>query len=121
MLESDHGPGILHFKTIITNVGDGYNQHTGFFAPETNGTFVFTWNIESYNESALVALGVNGEEIIQTRTTEMYLSHYSGSSFAILNLNQGDYIYLKMIEGLAKETFTMFNGWKQNSGKLKSF
>lgn len=121
MLKSDHGPGVLHFETVITNIGDGYSQHTGFFTPETNGTFVFTWNIESYNESAVIALEVNGEEIIQTHTAQKYRLHYSGSSFAILNLHQGDNVYLKLIEGITKRTFTMFSGWKQHSGKLFSF
>lgn len=121
VLKSDHGPGTLHFETVITNIGDGYSQHTGFFTPETNGTFVFTWNIESYNESAVIALEVNGEEIIQTHTAQKYRLHYSGSSFAILNLHQGDNVYLKLIEGITKRTFTMFSGWKQHSGKLFSF
>uniref|UniRef100_A0A8W8MM89 C1q domain-containing protein n=1 Tax=Magallana gigas TaxID=29159 RepID=A0A8W8MM89_MAGGI len=121
VLKSDNGPGILHFETVITNIGDGYSQHTGFFTPETNGTFVFTWNIESYNESAVIALEVNGEEIIQTHTAQKYRLHYSGSSFAILNLHQGDNVYLKLIEGITKRTFTMFSGWKQHSDLLPTF
>lgn len=116
VLESTHGPGILDFKTVVTNVGDGYNQETGFFTTRTDGTFVFTWNIESFNESVLVALEVNGEEKSSTLTKQMYLSSYSGSSFAILNLKENDNVYLKLFNGTLQETFTMFNGWKQNTG-----
>lgn len=116
VLESTHGPGILDFKTVVTNVGDGYNQETGFFTTRTDGTFVFTWNIESFNESVLVALEVNGEEKSSTLTKQMYLSSYCGSSFAILNLKENDNVYLKLFNGTLQETFTMFNGWKQNTG-----
>lgn len=104
------------FKTVVTNVGDGYNQETVFFTTRTDGTFVFTWNIESFNESVLVALEVNGEEKSSTLTKQMYLSSYSGSSFAILNLKENDNVYLKLLNGTLQETFTMFNGWKQNTG-----
>lgn len=116
VLESTHGPGILDFKTVVTDVGDGYNQETGFFTTRTDGTFVFTWNIESFNESVLVALEVNGEEKSSTLTKQMYLSSYSGSSFAILNLKENDNVYLKLFNGTLQGTFTMFNGWKQNTG-----
>lgn len=116
VLESTHGPGILDLKTVVTNVGDGYNPETGFFTTRTDGTFVFTWNIESFNESVLVALELNGEEKSSTLTKQMYLSSYSGSSFAILNLKENDNVYLKLFNGTLQKTFTMFNGWKQNTG-----
>lgn len=116
VLESTHSPGILDFKTVITNVGDGYNPETGFFTTSTNGTFVFTWNIESFNESVLVALEVNGEEKASTLTKQMYLLSYSGSLFAILNLKENDNVNLKLVNGTLQKTFTMLNGWKQNTG-----
>lgn len=115
-MESTHGPGILDLKTVVTNVGDGYNPEKGFFTTRTDGTFVFTWNIESFNESVLVALEVNGEEKSSTLPKQMYLSSYSGSSSAILNLKENDNVYLKLFNGTLQKTFTMFNGWKQNTG-----
>lgn len=72
VLESTHGPGILDLKTVVTNVRVGYNPETGFFTTRTDRTFVFTWNIESFNESVLVALEVNGEEKSSTLTKQMY-------------------------------------------------
>lgn len=45
--------------------------------------FFFTWNIESFNESVLVALEVDGEQKASTLTKQMYLSSYSGGSFTI--------------------------------------
>lgn len=87
-----------------------------FFTTSTNGTFVFTWNIESFNESVLVALEVNGEEKASTLTKQMYLLSYSGSSFAILNLKENDNVNLKLVNGTLQKTFTMLNGWKQNTG-----
>lgn len=120
VLDRDQGSGILVFRSVVTNVGKGYDSQTGYFTTKTNGIFVFTWYLESYAHSAVVTLEVNDEEITTTQTQVSTFLHYSGSSFAILNLNREDTVGLRLINGTANKAFTMFNGWKQ-SGRYYYF
>lgn len=117
VLDRDQGSGILVFGSVVTNVGQGYDSQTGYFTPKTNGTFVFTWNLESYAYSAVTLLEVNGEKITRTETKLSNYLFYRGSSFAIINLNPGDKVGLRLLNGTMNKTLTMFNGWKQHSGK----
>ena len=117
VLDRDQGIGLLVFGSVVTNVGHGYDPLTGYFSPRTNGTFVFTWNLESNAQSAVAALEVNGEEITTTQTQMSTYPYYSGSSFAILNLNPEDIVGLRLLNGTANKAFTMFNGWRQNLGR----
>lgn len=123
VLDRDQGSGLLVFGSVVTNVGQGYDPLTGYFSPRTNGTFVFTWNLDSYAQSAVAALEVNGAEITTTKTQSSTYSYnignsFIGSSFAILNLNPGDNVGLRLLNGTVKQAFTMFTGWRQNTGTL---
>ena len=117
VLDRDQGSGLLVFGSVVTNVGQSYDSQTGYFTPKTNGTFVFTWYLESYAQSSVAALEINNEEITTTQTQTSINPYYSGSSFAILNLNPGDKVGLKLLNGTASKRLTMFTGWKQNSGR----
>ena len=114
VLDRDQESGILVFGSVVTNVGQGYDSQTGYFHPKTNGTFVFTWHLGSSTQSVVASLEVNGEEI----STTTYAYYSGSSSFAILNLNPGDSVGLRLLNGTANKAFTMFNGWRQNSGTL---
>uniref|UniRef100_A0A8W8I466 C1q domain-containing protein n=1 Tax=Magallana gigas TaxID=29159 RepID=A0A8W8I466_MAGGI len=35
----------IHFDTIVTNIGNHYNKHTGAFTVPQHGVYVFTWNL----------------------------------------------------------------------------
>lgn len=123
VLDREQGSGILVFGSVVTNVGHCYDSQTGYFTPSTNGTFVFTWNLDSYAQSAVAALEVNGAEITTTQTQSSTYSYYIGnsfigSSFAILNLNPGDNVGLRLLNGTVKQAFTMFTGWRQNTNTL---
>nr|XP_034315310.1 uncharacterized protein LOC117685140 [Crassostrea gigas] len=114
VLESDQNNGTLVFQNVITNVGKGYDSRTGYFTPRTSGTFVFTWNVQSFGESVAACLEVNNIEITSFQTIQWVASIYKKDSFAILNLNAYDVIRIRLINGTAKSIYTVFNGWKQS-------
>lgn len=121
VLESDQNNGTLVFQNVITNVGKGYDSRTGYFTPRTSGTFVFTWNVQSFGESVAACLEVNNIEITSFQTIQWVASIYKKDSFAILNLNAYDVIRIRLINGTAKSTYTVFNGWKQSVTGTKQF
>lgn len=117
VLDRDQGSGLLVFGSVVTNVGQGYDPQTGYFTPKTSGTFVFTWNLESYAQSVVAVLEVNDKKITTTQTQLSTYPNYSGSSFAVLNLKPEDNVGLRLLIGTANKSFTMFNGWRQSPGR----
>lgn len=113
-LESDQSYGTLVFQNVITNVGNGYDPRTGYFTPRSSGTFVFTWNVQSFGESVAACLEVNDIEITYFQTIQWASSIYKKDSFAIINLNANDVVRIRLLNGTAKSTYTVFNGWKQS-------
>lgn len=113
-LESDQSDGTLVFQNVITNVGNGYDPRTGYFTPRSSGTFVFTWNVQSFSESVAACLEVNDIEITYFQTIQWTSSIYKKDSFAIINLNANDVVCIRLLNGTAKSTYTVFNGWKQS-------
>lgn len=48
--ESFSAGDILIFNKVLYNQNDGYNQKTGIFTVQTNGTYIFSFHIEDYLE-----------------------------------------------------------------------
>lgn len=113
--ESDLGPGVLIFKNVTTNVGAGYDRNTGYFTTTRNGLFVFTWSVQSYEESILTVLKVNGQEKGHAKTLYQDFANNTATSFAVLRLISGDNVNIELINGTARKINTMFTGWAQYS------
>ena len=111
------GVQIIKFDKIITNIGGGYiddvnNANYGKFIAPGNGTYQF--NVNLYSEVARIGgdLLKNGALIISAAGEN---GGGSGSLSAILDLMEGDAVYL-MIPGWVADTtlyssyFTSFSG-----------
>ncbi|XP_048748810.2 uncharacterized protein LOC125661013 [Ostrea edulis] len=42
---------VLVFDTVITNVGNGYDHHSGVFLAHRTGTYAFTWSFRIQNDA----------------------------------------------------------------------
>ena len=87
----------LYFDKIITNVGGGYidddsSVDYGKFITPENGTYLFTPSVHSQN--SLVGADLYKNSVFITSALN-YLGGGSGSLTAILDLQEGDEVYLR--------------------------
>ena len=113
-------PGTHHtiiFDSVKTNLGNGYNSHTGVFTVPTSGLYVFTWSMRLFGtEHHSAQLVVNN--VVQGA---VFLSVIGGnenvSGSGVVYLNTGDDVLIRTTsdnQGNIESDpsgFTMFAGW----------
>ncbi|XP_012705358.2 complement C1q tumor necrosis factor-related protein 3 [Fundulus heteroclitus] len=89
----------LIYSTVITNVGNAYNHHTGIFSAPVAGVYYFTFFYHA-GGSELVSLALmKNSEVIST-AYDHKTSHDgadNGGNAAFLQLQQGDHVYMRLI------------------------
>uniref|UniRef100_A0A671XEK4 Complement C1q-like protein 4 n=1 Tax=Sparus aurata TaxID=8175 RepID=A0A671XEK4_SPAAU len=88
------------YKTVITNIGNAYNQYTGVFVAPVAGVYYFTiFSHAGGAHPATLYLFKNNEHII---TTQDHQSDYdtadNGGNAVFLQLQQGDQVYVRLAE-----------------------
>ncbi|XP_062592787.1 complement C1q-like protein 4 [Saccostrea cucullata] len=89
------------FDTVVTNIGNGYNESTGAFIAPTPGVFAFSWTLHAAGRHIFGESGQYGEMgallkqngIIKgsiAADTEMKTNQGTATGFVILNLTAGD-------------------------------
>lgn len=101
-----NGQDIL-FDHVITNLGNGYNDHHGTFLAPMTGTYVFYFSLHS--PGARAHLAVNGAP-----KANLYIGNDQASQLAIVNLKAGDDVSVqnkesnKLYWGSGYSTFSGF-------------
>uniref|UniRef100_A0A3Q2D0V9 Complement C1q tumor necrosis factor-related protein 3-like n=2 Tax=Cyprinodon variegatus TaxID=28743 RepID=A0A3Q2D0V9_CYPVA len=86
------------YRTVITNVGNAYNQHTGIFAAPVAGTYYFTFFYHAGGSEAVSLALMKNNEVIVT-AYDHKTSHDgadNGGNAAFLQLQQGDHVYMRL-------------------------
>ncbi|XP_061196060.1 uncharacterized protein LOC133204352 [Saccostrea echinata] len=89
------------FDTVLTNVGNGYNERTGIFIAPTSGVYAFSWTLHAAGVHMSGESGQYGEmgavlkqnSIIRgsiVADTEREYNEDAATGFVILNLAAGD-------------------------------
>ncbi|XP_052685358.1 uncharacterized protein LOC128165154 [Crassostrea angulata] len=112
----------IHFDTIVTNIGNHYNKHTGIFTAPQHGVYVFTWNLYcntgGYIQSQLVVnSNVVGAMLTNAQGASNIRSH---TGIVVVEVNQGDVVFVRThpthshIGNLYSyiDWRSSFNGWK---------
>ncbi|XP_049923782.1 complement C1q-like protein 2 [Epinephelus moara] len=109
----------LVFRTVITNIGNGYNQFTGIFAAPVKGVYYFTFYHHA-GGSHIVSLNLikNNNPVVQT------FDHRSsgdtadnGGNAVFLQLQQGDQVYVRLDTNThvwGNDLVTTFSGFLVN-------
>ncbi|XP_059207626.1 complement C1q-like protein 4 [Centropristis striata] len=88
----------LIFKHVQTNIGNGYNKHTGVFTAPIKGAYHFEWHVGAFGDNAhsSTAVLVKNSEII-FRAHEKQTAHFgTASNSATLLLEVGDAVFLRL-------------------------
>lgn len=111
----------IHFDTIVTNIGNHYNKHSGIFTAPQHGVYVFTWNIYCntggyifsqlvVNSNVVGAMFSSGEGASNIRTP---------TGIVVVEVNQGDIVFVRIHptgnhSGILNihPDWRSFNGWK---------
>ncbi|XP_065928399.1 uncharacterized protein [Magallana gigas] len=110
----------IHFDTIVTNIGNHYNKHSGIFTAPQHGVYVFTWNLycDGYIYSQLV---VNSNVVgAMFSSAEGASNIRTPTGIVVVEVNQGDIAYVR-IHPTGNHSGNLnshpnwrssFNGWK---------
>lgn len=125
MSTSENAPSNHHtliFDVIKTNIGGGYNKHSGMFSAPVAGVYVLTWTIYS-GDNGKTAFGifVNDDMVCSTfgETNDVDYDYDSDTGVIVVSLNQYDDVFIRSIMtcstdivSFAWNTRTTFAGWK---------
>uniref|UniRef100_A0A673BB21 C1q domain-containing protein n=1 Tax=Sphaeramia orbicularis TaxID=375764 RepID=A0A673BB21_9TELE len=106
----------LVYQTVMTNIGNAYNQHTGVFATPVSGTYYFTFFYHAGGvHPANLVLYKNDQIVARTYdySTQQDPSDNGGNA-VILQLQKGDQVFVRMGANShiwAHEHITTFSGF----------
>ena len=87
------GPWI--FDTVVTNVGNAYNDHTGLFTAPDNGIYVFNFNfINHWDEETVHAKLIKNGKTIAIGIANSIESFDNGGAMVTVQLEKGDEVYV---------------------------
>nr|KAG5690059.1 hypothetical protein BaRGS_016367 [Batillaria attramentaria] len=103
------------FDAVVTNIGNGYNPHTGVFTAPYNGIYAFFFSIMNHGSSALhVAIEKTGTVLASTYAQGISSTYDKASVMATVSLQKGDQVFVRRVDGdtnILGEAATMFSGF----------
>lgn len=115
-----HDNEVLHFPTVNTNLETAYDGNTGVFESPSQGYYVFFVHFLTYAPKAIEAVLVKNDAPIQNIYAGTTATHgYGpGSNLAILELNQGDRVWVKVHDKYHDTTDVLDGPWCTFAGFL---
>ena len=85
---------IIKFDVVMTNIGGHYSSSTGYFVAPVEGTYFFlATTFSCHNKYVETYLNRNGEYLVSMHA-DGDDGHETGSIGIVLELIQGDYVYV---------------------------
>ena len=116
-------PGVgttLVFRTETLDIGGGYDNSTGIYTVQLNGTYTFTWKMTVYHT------GIVGTALMINNTPKHYMwtedttstSFPTTTATVVTEVNVGDRVYIKVAQKIGDPVingntggYTTFAGW----------
>ena len=116
------GNRVIVFDVVKTNAGNGYHPSTGVFIVPESGYYVFSWTFRNGENQ------YHSTELVVNNSVENIIRHHSGpgswlsgTGVAVLHVNRGDDVYVRISalshygdihsDNYGRSSFT---GWKLN-------
>ncbi|XP_033914366.1 complement C1q-like protein 2 [Acipenser ruthenus] len=92
-------PTTLVFSNTFINLGNSYNPSTGIFTAFVKGTYYFSFTVFlNSNSKMFTSLMKNKDRVVSVWDNYSPDSNDSGSNTAIVQLEVGDNVYVKLYE-----------------------
>ena len=84
------------FDGVDTNVGNGYDRHSGLFTAPVSGTYLFTWVMTvQAGYTAITVLNVNGNGRSAAKAcSPSHSAVKTGTNTLVISLQKGDKVWL---------------------------
>ncbi|XP_062583787.1 uncharacterized protein LOC134245520 [Saccostrea cucullata] len=105
------------FKNVTINEGSSYSSSTGIFTCKYSGAYVFSWTIATHGSNkAFADLYVNGNIVgtVISDSSEHSVNADSATGFVVTNLQVGDEVRIRILQGSIDGEFSTFSGWRLN-------
>uniref|UniRef100_A0A8C9XI21 C1q domain-containing protein n=1 Tax=Sander lucioperca TaxID=283035 RepID=A0A8C9XI21_SANLU len=106
------------YPNIITNIGNAYNAHTGFFTAPISGVYFFRFNVmDSWKDSAMgAALYKNNQRVLLNNAWNHWEDNEHVSNGVVLELSQGDVVHMRLpawysVTDFGEHHFNIFSGF----------
>uniref|UniRef100_A0A3Q3S712 C1q domain-containing protein n=1 Tax=Mastacembelus armatus TaxID=205130 RepID=A0A3Q3S712_9TELE len=89
----------VKYQRILSNIGSSYNPATGIFTAMVRGVYYFTFTMYNNNSgqpNSVVSLMLNSQRVVSTWDTEGEDIHDSATNAALLRLEAGDNVFVKL-------------------------
>ncbi|KAF3697714.1 Collagen alpha-1(X) chain Precursor [Channa argus] len=115
-----HGPFNIDttviFNSVITNIGEAYNQSTGIFVAPVAGVYYFIFFYHAGGEHASrLSLYKNGNLMVESSDHKTNADGAdNGGNAVLLQLNKGDQVYVRLAANYhiwATSAITTFSGF----------
>ena len=88
----------VEFKTVVTNIGSGYNPSSSVFHAPVGGLYYFSVTILSFaGENLETEIVHNGNGLVYTYSGSESM-HGSGSASAVVHLNVNDDVWVRILD-----------------------
>ena len=107
--------GVFKFDTVVTNVGQGYDRHTGIFTAPVRGTYLFFLNLMSSNDHGWLSAVIDkhGAVLAEVWAGGSTDGDDQGSSLVTTHMNAGDQVWVRQNRGSSSiqgALWTIFSG-----------
>ena len=109
---------IMVFRSVISNIGNGYNSTTGKFTAPVNGTYSFTVHMcVHWDKTAYFHLVVDGQVVTNLSAFSNHWTTTSSSTVQVF-LTQGQEVWVQSADSCSSCLLVYSVCWNQFSGSL---
>ncbi|KAF1380792.1 hypothetical protein PFLUV_G00167670 [Perca fluviatilis] len=88
----------LIYKTVITNIGNAYNEHTGIFGAPVTGIYYFTFHYHAGGGHPVSLVLIKNSQSVVTAYDHQTLNDGAdnGGNAVFVQLQQGDQVFVRL-------------------------